>query len=475
MNALRRLGLIMTLLCVPAMVSAIPIPLVQTQTAGFVGLAAQGPLDQPVLLNSYAEFVATFGGSTAGLANPYLAPSVAGFFANGGVRLAVVRVGALDDNTVIGVDGGLPGGRTGLQALLEVDDVAMIAIPGVATAAVQAAMILHCEQAGDRLAILDPALPGDLAAIQAQRAALSTTNGFGALYFPWLTAAPAGTNLLLPPSGFVAGSYSATDASSSPVGVIATATGLSYDVTTAEQDVLNVQGINAIRNLSGVRIWGARTLAASAEWRYVSVRRMACNLEESLTEGTAWCLGEPNDSFLWTALRQEVDTFLYGRFLAGWLQGTTPSQAYFVQCNANQTMTNLDLAEGRTIIQIGFAPLVPAEFVIQRIVHQRPDLSPVPGGQLSRFTLQAPVPNPFNPATAVAFTLGQDMRISLRILDVGGRVVRLLLNDQPLAAGEHRQFWNGQDESGRGVSSGVYLVQMQGQGEMQARRIVLVR
>ncbi|MFT7698293.1 MAG: hypothetical protein ACI8S7_000105, partial [Candidatus Krumholzibacteriia bacterium] len=122
------------------------------ETAGFVGMAAQGPMDEPVLVTNYTQFTAIFGASTTGLTNPYLAPSVAGFFANGGVRLVVVRVSSDDDSTVIGTDGGIPGSRTGLQAMLEnlATNVSIIAIPGVTSAAVQTAMISHCESVGDR-------------------------------------------------------------------------------------------------------------------------------------------------------------------------------------------------------------------------------------------------------------------------------------------------------------------------------------
>ena len=124
-----------------ATVEAFLIDPVETHTAGFVGMSATGPLDQPVTVSDFAEFTAIFGSSTVGLANPYLAPSVAGFFANGGVELVVVRVASIDDTTVIGVDGGTPGSSTGLQALLDEYLVSIIAIPGVATPAVQAAMI----------------------------------------------------------------------------------------------------------------------------------------------------------------------------------------------------------------------------------------------------------------------------------------------------------------------------------------------
>lgn len=467
--------LILAVLAPVAAALATPILPVETTTAGFVGMAAQGPLDQPVIINNYQEFIDNFGSSTEGLDNPYLAPSVAGFFANGGVRLAVVRVGAIDDNTVIGIDGGVPGSRTGLHALLDVDEVSTVAIPGVGTPAVQAAMIAHCENTGNRMAILDPESSDDLEAIQTQRAGLSTDMGYAALYFPWIQAAPAGTTLLLPPSGFVAGNHAAHEPPDSPVGVIVTATGVAYDLTSGEQDILNAQNINGIRDLAGIRIWGARTLSNDIEWRYVAVRRMAIFIEESVRKGTEWCLSEPNDQTLWTVLRQDMEDFMNALYLAAWFQGAQQSEAYFVECGLSITMTPLDILQGRTILKLGFAPTQPSEFVILQIVHQREDLSAVPGVALQLLELKAPAPNPFNPRTTLRFSLAVEAPVSLHIFDAAGRLVRTLLNDQTLAAGDYQRRWDGRDDGGRAVGSGVYLVRLQGNGEMQSRRMVLVR
>ncbi len=126
---------------------------VDSTTAGFVGMTAQGPIDQAVIVTSYEEFAATFGSSTVGLANPYLAPSVAGYFINGGIRLAVVRVSAIDDATVIGVDGGAYGSRSGLQALLDVDEQSMLQLMG--DVGKPEHHIIHCRENVKRMLGLD--------------------------------------------------------------------------------------------------------------------------------------------------------------------------------------------------------------------------------------------------------------------------------------------------------------------------------
>ncbi len=465
------LPLLLIVFAIPAL--AVPISRVPTEQAGFVGMAAQGPLDEAVLLDSYAEFVAVFGASTAGLANPYLAPSVAGFFANGGVRCAVVRVDGADDPTLIGFDGG-PGSRTGLQALLDVDEVSTVAIPGAASPAVQAAMIAHCESAGDRIAILDPAAPTDsINDILAQRALLGSDQGFAALYFPWIEASPTGTTLTLPPSGFVAGAFSATEANDSPIGVIATATGVTYPVTTPEQEQLNPLGINAIRNLSGIRIWGARTLATDPEWKYVAVRRMGLCIEESIVEGTAWCLNEPNEPATWFAVESELEVFLHSLFLSGWFQGVTGDDAYFARCDFS-TMTELDIAEGRTVMQVGFAPLLPAEFLVLQIVQQREDLSAVPDVKLSMVALHPASPNPFNPRTTISFELEAPGGITLAVYDLSGRLVRTL-DEGWNPSGARTLVWDGTGNDGRHMPSGTYLLLLETTAGVASQKLVLVR
>jgi len=356
-----------------------------------------------------------------------------------------------------------------------VDEVSIIAIPGVATPAVQTAMILHCENAGDRMAILDPASPDDLNAIQVQRGGLSTDEGYAALYYPWIQAEPTGTSLLLPPSGFVAGSYSSSEPPDSPVGVIGTATGVAYNLTSPEQDVLNVQGINGIRDLSGIRIWGARTLADDVQWRYVATRRLGLFIEESIAKSTAWCLFDENIPLVWNILEQDMDVFLNGLFRQGWLQGTTSSQAYFAQCWLGTTMTQTDVDEGRTKLLVGFAHVRPAEFIILSIVHQRPDLSAVPGIDPSRLDLLPPAPNPFNPSTSLRFELAVEALVDLHVFDFAGHKVRTILRSQRLPAGEYRRSWDGRDDGGRPVGSGVYLVRLQGAGEARFQRVVLVK
>ncbi len=114
-------------------------------------------------------------------------------------------------------------------------------------------------------------------------------------------------------------------------------------------------------------LWGARTLSSNPEWRYVPVRRLAIFIEESINKSTEWVVFEPNDEPLWLSLRAIVEGFMLELFRKGALQGSKAEDAFFVRIGLNETMTQSDIEQGRLIIEIGFAPLKPAEFVIVHI------------------------------------------------------------------------------------------------------------
>jgi phage tail sheath protein FI len=177
----------------------------------------------------------------------------------------------------------------------------------------------------------------------------------------------------------VAGLYAATDASrgvwKAPAGIDAGLTGEAGPnvlLTDLQNGTLNVQAINCIRSFPvyGDVIWGARTLLGNdqvgSEWKYVPIRRFALFLESSLYDGTQWVVFEPNDERLWSQIRMNVGAFMQGLFLQGAFQGTTPQQAYFVKCDAENN-PQLSIDQGIVNILVGFAPLYPAEFVVIQI------------------------------------------------------------------------------------------------------------
>ena len=140
----------------------------------------------------------------------------------------------------------------------------------------------------------------------------------------------------------------------------------------ADNGLLNPVAVNCIRNFSayGTVVWGARTLQGNDEvgsqWKYVPVRRLALYIEESLYRGTQWAVFEPNDEPLWSALRLSIGSFMQTLFRQGAFQGQTPQAAYFVQCD-DETTTQSDINLGIVNVLVGFAPLLPAEFVVIQI------------------------------------------------------------------------------------------------------------
>jgi len=140
------------------------------------------------------------------------------------------------------------------------------------------------------------------------------------------------------------------------------------NINKRRQDVLNPEGINALRLFEGRgnRVWGARTMSSDPEWKYVNVRRLFIYLEHSIDKSTQWAVFEPNNERLWASIRQTIEDFLLVTWRSGALMGTRPEEAYFVRCDRT-TMTQNDLDNGRLICLIGVAPTYPAEFVIFRI------------------------------------------------------------------------------------------------------------
>ena len=106
------------------------------------------------------------------------------------------------------------------------------------------------------------------------------------------------------------------------------------------------------------------------EYKYLSVRRLALYIEESLYRGIQWAVFEPNDSRLWSSLRANIESFMNGLFRVGAFQGDKASDAYFVRCGLGTTMSSQDILEGRMYVEIGMAVVRPAEFIILKFYHK---------------------------------------------------------------------------------------------------------
>jgi len=278
---------------------------------------------------------------------------------------------------------------TGLAALAEVEDIAIVAAPGGAALAsaddrqaVANALISHCETLRYRFAILAGPATADQAEIREARGKLDSK--YAALYYPWLVVtAPGGARetMLLSPEAAMAGIFARSDiergvhkapANETVRGVLR----FSRNVVKGEQDVLNPEGVNCLRFFEGrgYRVWGARTISSDPEWTYVNVRRLFIYMEHSIDRGTQWAVFEPNNEELWLKIRLTIEGFLYDVWRSGALLGARPEDAFFVRCDRT-TMSQSDLDNGRLICLIGVAPTKPAEFVIFRIGQWTADAS----------------------------------------------------------------------------------------------------
>lgn len=379
------------------------IEAVGTSTAAFVGTAPNpgARLGEAVAINNWSQFQREF--CRDGDASTDLANAVQGFFLNGGSRCYVVNVKKDDP---------IAGKGQGLDLLAAIDEIAIIAAPGRTDPVSYGLLLDAAELAKDRVAILDgpaevddvealtrvgevggastpPAAAADAgdgggkkpaAAPRGQRPGLrprQSDGGFGAFYFPWLRVRDAlDPSKIVPaaPSGYIAGLYARTDAErgvhKAPANLaVRGAVGVTQTLSRAEQDVLNPAGVNCIRFFTreGVRVWGARTLSASASnWRYLNVRRLFCMIEESIANATRWVVFEPNDRPLWKDIERDVSRFLTLLYRQGALTGASPEEAFFVKCDAETNPPEV-VDAGQVVTLIGIAPSKPAEFVVFRI------------------------------------------------------------------------------------------------------------
>jgi phage tail sheath protein FI len=294
--------------------------------------------------------------------------------------------------------------------------------------------LAHCAKMDDRFAILDVRGPKGVNDVKLFREGIGTTGlSYGAAYHPYLVTTlihrydeetivvtvpgiPGGdvkddnkqttrtlkelasvdtsrynrikqrlnnTRVIIPPSGAVAGVYLRVDSErgvwKAPANVsLASVIGPYLPINAEQQALLNVEpnsgkSINAIRAFAGkgTLIWGARTLAGNDnEWRYIPVRRLFLNIEDTARKATAFAVFEPNDADTWLKVKGMLDAMLYEFWEQGALQGGTPEDAYFVNVGLGKSMTPQNVLEGEMIIEIGVAAVRPAEFVIIRFSHK---------------------------------------------------------------------------------------------------------
>jgi phage tail sheath protein FI len=288
--------------------------------------------------------------------------------------------GGADDNLATL---GLNEYQAGLTALETISDVNIVCAPGRTDVGVQQALVAHCENLKDRFAILDsvPGTPpyGNPSSLT-QIANVTSARGYAALYYPWIvindpTSLTGNDTVLVPPSGAIGGIYARVDTQrgvhKAPANEYITgAVDLERNLSDGDQGQINIEGVDALRVFPGQRpiVWGARTTAPPDQipWRYVNVRRLFIFVEQSIKQGILWAVFEPNDQTLWKKLNRTISEFLTRVWRSGALFGSTAAQAFYVKIDDENNPPSLQEL-GQLVLEIGMAPVRPAEFVIVRI------------------------------------------------------------------------------------------------------------
>lgn len=364
-----------------------PITGVSTSTVAFIGLTRRGPFAvarTPRALSSFAEFERVYGGLAVLSLTPktnFVAHAARVFFDEGGRKLVIARV----KPATRWRSPTIADWQDALDALARLPEVSIVAAPGSTeqgqlAGEIQTRLLAHAESSqAYRFAVLD--VPQGKTPLEALDYRKNFDSQAAAIYYPWVSVAPAAAvsgptaspaASVFPPSGFVCGIYVRTDLERGvfkpPANeIIRSAVGLERQFNIANQETLNSGGVNCLRHFPGrgYRVWGARTLSADPEWKYVNVRRYLTYLEQSIVQGTPWVAFEPNAANLWAKVKSVVSDFLHSEWTAGALAGDMPQHAFFVRCDPT-TMTQDDLSAGRLICQIGVAVVRPSEFAILR-------------------------------------------------------------------------------------------------------------
>jgi hypothetical protein len=317
-----------------------------------------------------------------------LTHAVAGFFKNGGTRCFVARITDLSQL------------EAALRKFESIDEVALIAAPGITGRANWGKLVDHCNTTDDRFAILDSEeVVGrddefDVTKLnygEVLSESMPDRSKNAAFYFPHIQVIDPAKQLMdrdpmrgvdvmdrgklfVPPSGHVAGVYARVDeqrgvhkapANEALFGALNT----KYYISKRHQELLNPQGVNCIRNINGnITVYGGRTVGGykNGEWKYVNVRRVMLFLKESIDEGTQWVVFEPNDPSLWAKIRLNVSAFLTRVWKSGALFGLSPEQAFYVKCDEETNPPEVRDV-GQVVVEVGVAIVRPAEFVIFRV------------------------------------------------------------------------------------------------------------
>ena len=254
-------------------------------------------------------------------------------------------------------------------------------MPGKSEQELLNALVSYADKRNDCFAILDAPKGKTASSIVDLRKQINGTNG--SFYYPNAKIVdPLGRTKqslkVCSPSGHVMGMIARTDSDrgvyKAPAGEEATLVGLvdlEVKLSVGELDLLNPIGVNAlvVRPSGTIVSWGARTLSALPDKRYISDVRYDMMIRKALKEGTQWAIFEPNDEKLWNRLATSITSFLETEYQSGALRGSSAEEAYYVKCDG-ELNTESSINQGLLIAEVGYAKQKPAEFVVVRLVQK---------------------------------------------------------------------------------------------------------
>ena len=123
----------------------------------------------------------------------------------------------------------------------------------------------------------------------------------------------------------------------------------------------------------------------------------------------------------------------------------------------------------------GTSPNFGIDVVIPETIEEEPTAVHPKQRPSQHFSLDQNYPNPFNPVTKIRFELPAASRVRLEIYDVTGRLVKTLVNKSSMPAGQYETSWNGKNNNGQSVSSGIYFYKMEADRFQKVRKMVLIK
>jgi len=262
-------------------------------------------------------------------------------------------------------------------------------VPGLTNSATLNTLISWAAGRGDTMIVVDgpaPSFPETSAQVVQNYVNIVTggnallSSSYASLYAPWISitdpsSTVPGAQKWVPPGGAVLGIWARTDAAlgpwQTPAGILfgrINAQNLEVQFTPTDLDNLNLNNINAIRNVAGFypALMGGRTLAQGYPSKFLAIRRELIQIEHDFTQLLQFALFEPNNQALWDQISAVLDNYLNDIMQQGVLAGTTQPTSYTVVCDSSN---NPPASANAGIVNatIAVALNAPAEFIVLNI------------------------------------------------------------------------------------------------------------